>query len=901
MKKEIQELREVIAKLVPLLTGKGLVVTQRGTKAYVSVHRVTKKPERVNIPNVSDNADADFIRAIQGFIDHECAHVLYTDWESYLLPGDPEDPKIKRQQNMVNIIEDTFIERRIVVDLPGARRNLSDTRRFFLERVTGPALASAATPQEQLSYLIVPMMRALAGHEEMQEFMDKNGYWSLPLIKALRDKMPEKLVKSLPELKHTRECVAVALEIDQILYPPPPAPPVLESVDPAEVSTAGNDKVSIYGDHLREVREVRIGGKRCPRWKTVLTSAEAAKTGDLAAALGGGSHILAITPKLDPGVYDVEVVTDAGRGVLPAAFTFVEPPAKPASEEDEDGKSEDKPDKKADEGDGKGERDHSESEPGDEGAGASSDDADDDESEGDSSADKGKPGKPKKGDKEKDEGAGDEKDEDDPAAGSDESSDDGKTGDEEDDKDADDAGADEDDAESGSDEGSDDEDGDAGEDDVAPEADEDDERDGEGAGDGEDEDESEDSDGAAASSDAADVDEDEDDGAGDAGSGDEEDADEDDGSGDVDDGEAGEDIQFDDHDWDAASLSDDDSDEEGEPGVGGDKSSKSMFDLDDDALEDADLSKAICVIVTNDAINSMSRSDYTVYTREFDRIEHYDAPPAGDAYIPRLEEEVRSMVGKMQKDIERMLAAQSQVIRNPGLRSGRLHAPNLHRLMAGDDRIFYRKAEHKSKDTAVTLMIDNSGSMNGAKCQTAMVSGYALSSTLDRCNIPHEVLGFTTGGFDVPRSIYEGMLNEMRETGIRFNRQIPIHIPIYKDFDERISPMVKRRIATMAYSQVGLAGNIDGESLEYGAVRLLKRREKRKVMIVLSDGHPVEARDASAHLKLVVKDLTKIGIEMIGIGIKDNAVRSFYPKHVVLNNLNDLPGQVMNELKAILA
>ena len=76
MNREIQELREVITKLVPLLTGKGLKVTQRGTQAYVQANARTNKPEVVNIPSIPDNASSDFISAVSGFVDHEA--VSYT-------------------------------------------------------------------------------------------------------------------------------------------------------------------------------------------------------------------------------------------------------------------------------------------------------------------------------------------------------------------------------------------------------------------------------------------------------------------------------------------------------------------------------------------------------------------------------------------------------------------------------------------------------------------------------------------------------------------------------------------------------------------------------------------------------------------------------------------------------
>ena len=84
-------------------------------------------------------------------------------------------------------------------------------------------------------------------------------------------------------------------------------------------------------------------------------------------------------------------------------------------------------------------------------------------------------------------------------------------------------------------------------------------------------------------------------------------------------------------------------------------------------------------------------------------------------------------------------------------------------------------------------------------------------------------------------------------------------------------------------------------------IRLAKRQEKRKVMLVLSDGQPAGGPKCQPHLRSVIKNLEeKFRIETVGIGIMDSSVSRFYPKYVVLNNAADLPGQVMTEIKKLL-
>jgi cobalamin biosynthesis protein CobT len=350
----------------------------------------------------------------------------------------------------------------------------------------------------------------------------------------------------------------------------------------------------------------------------------------------------------------------------------------------------------------------------------------------------------------------------------------------------------------------------------------------------------------------------------------------------------------------------DDANEENDESIGGgagNAGAKSLFDYEDDAFDEADMSSQIAILISDEAVLAMDPSQYVVFTREMDRVEPIVVP--GDiepTWVPQMEDAVRAAVGRMKKDVERMMASQSHVIRTPGHRRGKLHSPSLYRVQQGDPRVFSVKQEHTSKDTAVSLLMDNSGSMRGQKMRLATLAGYALSSTLEAVKISHEVLGFTSGSFyDVPPVLREAMRLDMERSGIDYDRVEPIMIPIYKDFDERMNSEIKRRFAYMMYGQRGLAGNIDGESLQYAAERLIKRPEKRKVMLVFSDGQPAGSDKSGPHLSWVVKDLERQGIETIGIGIMDRSVKKFYPKNVVLNDAAELPNEVMTAIKKILA
>lgn len=334
------------------------------------------------------------------------------------------------------------------------------------------------------------------------------------------------------------------------------------------------------------------------------------------------------------------------------------------------------------------------------------------------------------------------------------------------------------------------------------------------------------------------------------------------------------------------------------------KGSDEVFDPSKVDFDQARFDGKIAEHISDEAGRAIKDADYSIFSKDYDVMERYEVGRSySDSQLTTMENETRHMVGVMQKDIERMMAAQNRVMRVPGYRSGRLHSSALHKLVTGDERVFQRKFDAPAKNTVVGLLIDNSGSMMGSKMETAMKVGFSLSQTLERVGIPHEVLGFTTGRgtSDYSHSVIQ---NEQNRLGVRFSRTEPLYMPIYKDFGERLTSGVKQRFADAAANQYFLSQNIDGESVEIAVQRLMKRPEKRKVLLVLSDGNPAccgpRPRDLYSHLHKVIADATKAKIEMVGIGIQSDAVKTFYPRNFVIHKLEQLPATVMGELKRIL-
>lgn len=306
-----------------------------------------------------------------------------------------------------------------------------------------------------------------------------------------------------------------------------------------------------------------------------------------------------------------------------------------------------------------------------------------------------------------------------------------------------------------------------------------------------------------------------------------------------------------------------------------------------------------------DAISDVSRkaaetSSYLIWSKDFDKIEEFDphiSTVRAAPLVKRMQDKVDHMVGTIQKDLERAIAARTRSVWRPGLRKGRLNASSLSRLTLGDDRVFRKREISTSKDVAVGLLVDCSGSMSGERIDTAALAAYALASVLDRMNISNEVMGFTTQS-----NLPSEMNDDAARLDVRYARVQNIYMPIFKGFAERLTPDVKRRMATFP-SRLDLRENVDGECVEIAAQRLLRRDEARKILIVLSDGSPAcpgDWRQLSGHLKQTVRTVIKAGVDVVGIGIQTDSVREYYPKNVVLNEVSELAGTVVKQLRAVL-
>ena len=306
-----------------------------------------------------------------------------------------------------------------------------------------------------------------------------------------------------------------------------------------------------------------------------------------------------------------------------------------------------------------------------------------------------------------------------------------------------------------------------------------------------------------------------------------------------------------------------------------------------------------------------SNQPYYAFTDKFDEVINA-SDLATEQEIRRLREQLdrfiephKITIGKLANRLQRLLMAQQKREWSFNLDEGILDTARLSRVITkpGSPLSFKLESENEFKDTVVTLLIDSSGSMRGRSMTLAAICGDIIGSTLDRCNIKTEILGFTTkhwkGGEARKLWISQGSnpnpgrLNDLR------------HI-IFKSADD---PFRRSRKNFGVMLREGLLKeNIDGEALLWSFKRLLPRQEQRKILIVISDGAPVDDSTLSSnhsdylenHLKAVINkiELSKY-VELLAIGIGHD-VSKYYDRSITINRAEELGEVLLNELTQLL-
>ncbi len=305
-----------------------------------------------------------------------------------------------------------------------------------------------------------------------------------------------------------------------------------------------------------------------------------------------------------------------------------------------------------------------------------------------------------------------------------------------------------------------------------------------------------------------------------------------------------------------------------------------------------------------------TESHYRAYTRTYD--EEIAAEDLCDAEeLTRLRQQLdqqlqhlQGVVSRLANRLQRRLMAQQTRAWEFDLEEGMLDAGRLARVIVNPMQSLSYKHERDTafRDTVVTLLIDNSGSMRGRPITVAAMCGDILARTLERCAVKTEVLGFTTrawkGGMSRDRWVADGKprnpgrLNDLR------------HI-IYKSAD---APWRRARKNLGLMLREGLLKeNIDGEALLWAYRRLMARPEHRRILMVISDGAPVDDSTLSInpgnflerHLREVIREIEgRDTVELIAIGIGHDVTR-YYRRAVTIVDAEELGGTMMKKLSEL--
>ncbi len=308
--------------------------------------------------------------------------------------------------------------------------------------------------------------------------------------------------------------------------------------------------------------------------------------------------------------------------------------------------------------------------------------------------------------------------------------------------------------------------------------------------------------------------------------------------------------------------------------------------------------------------NDIQDNDYKIFTNEFDEIvkaETLANPDEINKLRKNLDQQLinfQDLVTKLANKLQRQLLAKQNRSWEFDLEEGVLDSSKLTRIIMDpyNSLSFKKEKDLDFKDTIVTLLIDNSGSMRGRPITIAAICADILSRTLERCSVKVEILGFTTKNWKGGKSREEwNKANKPKKCG-RLN---DLRHVIYKSADTHWR-QAKKNLGLMLKEGL-LKENIDGEAISWAFNRLNRRKEERKILMVISDGAPVDDSTLSVnsgdylekHLKKIVKFIeNKNDIEILAIGIGHDVSR-YYKKAIKITDVQELGDVMIDQLSGL--
>ena len=340
----------------------------------------------------------------------------------------------------------------------------------------------------------------------------------------------------------------------------------------------------------------------------------------------------------------------------------------------------------------------------------------------------------------------------------------------------------------------------------------------------------------------------------------------------------------------------------------------SDYDIDeyklDEQLVDTDSEKQSNEQVIQKKILNNIDIEYKIFTNQYDEVtkaENLENADESSKLRKTLDQQLigfQDIITKLANKLQRQLLAKQNRSWEFDLEEGLLDSSKLPRIIMDpyNSLSFKKEKDQDFKDTVVTLLIDNSGSMRGRPITIAAICADILSRTLERCSVKVEILGFTTKNWKGGQSREYWNKNGKPKTPGRLNDLRHI---IYKSADTHWRQS-KNNLGLMLKEGL-LKENIDGEAISWAFNRLKKRKEERKILMVISDGAPVDDSTLSVnsgdflekHLKKIVKFIEdKSDIEILAIGIGHDVSR-YYNRAIKITDVNELGDVMISQLSSL--
>ena len=348
--------------------------------------------------------------------------------------------------------------------------------------------------------------------------------------------------------------------------------------------------------------------------------------------------------------------------------------------------------------------------------------------------------------------------------------------------------------------------------------------------------------------------------------------------------------------------------EESQNGIDGD------YDLNEsimnEQLVDTDSDKQNSEKVIQKMNSNSGDKEYHVYTNKFDEIAKAETLETNEDISKlrkTLDQQLTSfqdLITKLANKLQRQLLAKQNRAWEFDLEEGLLDSSKLTRIIIDPQNSlsFKKEKDLEFKDTVVSLLIDNSGSMRGRPITIAALCADILSRTLERCSVKVEILGFTTKNWKGGKSREEWNQNKKPKNPGRLNDLRHI---IYKSADTHWRQS-KKNLGLMLKEGL-LKENIDGEAITWAFNRIKKRKEERKILMVISDGAPVDDSTLSVnsgdflekHLKKIVKLIENSSeVEILAIGIGHDVSR-YYQKAIKITDVQELGDVMISQLSGL--